>query len=202
MIYYFLKYFIAPIYLLIWRPIVHGKKNLRFSGGAIVISNHASYIDPVLLAFVSKRTIRYMAKVELFQSKLSALFMKGLLAFPVNRSSADLKSIKQAAEILQGGKVFGIFPEGTRSVTGRVDDFERGTAFIAVHSMQPVIPVYMDSTSYGFFKRPRIYVGKALDTEAICSDISRSQGIRLMHDKMTEAVNDLERIALSENKPR
>ena len=199
MIYYIVRLLIAPLYLLIWRPKVFGREKLRFKGGAIIISNHITYFDPVLIAFISPRVIHFMAKAELFQSKLTAWLMKGLLAFPVNRNSADLKSIKRAAEILQQGKVFGIFPEGTRSVTGRLDSLEKGTAFIAVNSMQPVIPIYLDSRSQGLFKRPRVFVGEMLDTEAICSSISRSQGIRLMHEKMTEALKELERKALHGN---
>ena len=68
-------------------------------------------LDPVVIALVSPRIVHFMAKKELFKSKLLALFFKSAFVFPVDRGTADLKSLKNALKLLEKGKVFGIFPE-------------------------------------------------------------------------------------------
>ena len=106
-----------------------------------------------------------MAKKELFVGP-GKLFFKSLLAFPVNRHTADIASLKRAMEVLNEGKAFGIFPEGKRSVTGELDDLEKGAAFIAFKSEAPVIPLYIDPESYAQ-TRVRIIVGEPVSREGM-----------------------------------
>jgi 1-acyl-sn-glycerol-3-phosphate acyltransferase len=85
-----------------------------------------------------------MAKQELFDSRLKRFFLKQLLAFPVYRRHADMLSLKQAMAVLEHGHIFGIFPEGRRSITGELDSFEKGAAFLALRCNAPIVPVYAD----------------------------------------------------------
>lgn len=133
-------YIIAYIFFkwllwLIYRPKVFGnKKNLRIKGGVIFIANHRALYDPLLLVVSSPRIIHFMAKKELFDNPVGRVFFKSLFVFPVNRKTADMKSIRQSLKLLRDGKAFGIFPEGRRSATDGMDEFEKGTAFIAAKS--------------------------------------------------------------------
>ena len=127
-------YIIAYIFFkwllwLIYRPKVFGnKKNLRLKGGVIFIANHRALYDPLLLVVSSPRIIHFMAKKELFDNPVGRVFFKSLFVFPVNRKTADMKSIRQSLKLLRDGKAFGIFPEGRRSATDGMDEFEKGTA--------------------------------------------------------------------------
>ncbi len=162
MLYYFIKYVLGPFVLLYYRPKVYGRKNLSFKGPGIVVCNHLSAMDPFLLAFIAKRTIRYMAKSELFQSPLGKFFFKSILAFPINRHMADLSSLKKAVGVLERGGVFGIFPEGTRSATRELGTLENGAAFLALRTGVPVIPAYFHPESY-VKTRPRIIIGTPIE---------------------------------------
>ena len=148
-------YIIAYIFFkwllwLIYRPKVFGnKKNLRIKGGVIFIANHRALYDPLLLVVSSPRIIHFMAKKELFDNPVGRVFFKSLFVFPVNRKTADMKSIRQSLKLLRDGKAFGIFPEGRRSATDGMDEFEKGTAFIAAKSGAPIVPVYINPKKAG-----------------------------------------------------
>ena len=169
MIYIIGKILLSPILLLLLRPRVRGKRHLWHRGSAILVSNHWALTDPILIALVSPRIIHYMAKKELFENPIARfLLMKGLYAFPVNRKQADMTSLKQAMQVLEKGKVFGIFPEGRRSVTGELDELERGAAFLALRCKVPIIPVYSDPRTYRKL-RINMIVGEPMAAAAIAA---------------------------------
>lgn len=68
------------------------------------------------------------------------MVFRSLFAFPINRKTADLASLRNAMEVLRQGKVFGIFPEGKRSITYDLDELEHGAAFLALRSGAPWYP--------------------------------------------------------------
>lgn len=150
MLYILLVIFVKLPLCLIMMPRLYGRReNLRIKGGVIFVCNHLSQMDPVALCLISPRIIHFMAKKELFETKIGRLFFKSLFVFPVSRKSADVKSIKNAISMLSRGKAFGIFPEGKRSVTGSLDEIEKGPAFIAVKSGAPVVPIYLSPNEHG-----------------------------------------------------
>ena len=160
--------FTIPMWL-IWRPKIRNYRYLWRRGRAIVVCNHNSLCDPVWLGMVMPRVMHFMAKRELFATKLSRLFMKLLFTFPVDRDHADRASLKQAMDVLEKGRIFGIFPEGRRSVTGEIDELEKGAAFLALRTGAPIIPVYADPGMYRRF-RYRLIVGEPMDAAAIAAE--------------------------------
>ncbi len=184
MIYILFKYLLSPFFWLLFWPSVKNFDRLFFSGPAIVVSNHFSLSDPIRLALVAPRPMHFMAKQELFNSKLKRFFLKGMLAFPVYRKHADMLSLKQAMSVLERGHIFAIFPEGRRSITGELDSFEKGAAFLALRCNAPIIPVYADP-NWKKRKKIRMIVGKTLDA----NEISKSYAGRGV-DAVTEAIRD------------
>ncbi len=191
MIYLIIRYTLFPILWLIFHPIVKRRKHLFFRGKAIIVSNHLSLIDPILVALISPRPIHFMAKAELFASKFTNAFFRAFYAFPVQRKSADLTSLKNALKVLDSGKIFGIFPEGKRSVTGNLDEFEKGASLLALKSKAPVIPVYIHPKSYKFFI-PRMYVGTPINIEDMIKDMPKSQQLEAVHTAIVDSVKALE----------
>lgn len=193
MLYYALRFIVQPLYLLIRRPKVYGRKNFKSisKGKAMIISNHRSMLDPPFIALVSNRFIHFMAKAELFKNKLAVWFFKAVLAFPVDRKHADMKSIKQALALMDKGCVFGIFPEGKRSVTDDVDAFEKGAAFLAVRAKVSILPVYIPANNYHIFKRPRLYVGSVITPEEYDFEGSKSAAVDKLKELMENRVNEL-----------
>lgn len=184
MLYLFGKIFIAPIVFLLMRPRIKGLKNLYFRGKAIIVSNHWSLGDPIFLAVVSPRVIHFMAKQELFVSRAARILFKSLFTFPVNRKQADITSMKHAKDVLDKGKVFGIFPEGRRSLTGELDTLEKGAAFLALRCNAPIIPVYSDPKTLKKFQIHMI-VGEPIDAKAVAAE-HKGKSV----DVVTEAIGD------------
>lgn len=206
MLYYIVKYGLKWLLWLIHRPKIYGKKeNLKLEGGVIFICNHQNLLDPVMMLLTSPRVIHFMAKKELFDNKLLGALMRSAFVFPVNRRTADIKALKQALALLEEGHAFGIFPEGTRSVTGEMDEFEKGCAFIAAKTSAPIVPLYISPSSYKFGRRLRLIVGECIyasevkdalpegaklvdalnsrmegDMHALKAELERQTGIRLM----------------------
>ena len=94
---------------------VVGRENVPKKGPFIFVSNHVSYLDPILLGTSVYRSLNYMARANLFKRRRFGGMMRSVHAFPVKRDNGDLKAIKDSLRILKEGKPLVIFPEGTRS---------------------------------------------------------------------------------------
>lgn len=115
-------------------------------GPLIVAINHLSLLDPILVGAALPRPVHFMAKEELFRYPLLGLLLRWVRAFPVRRGEADREAIASGLRILQAGGVVGIFPEGTRSLDGRLLSLQGGTAFLALKSGAPIVPVAISGT--------------------------------------------------------
>ena len=137
---------------------VVGRQNVPKEGAFIVASNHLSWMDVPLVPAYLQRKVVYMAKEEAFYSKVGWL-VRFMGAFPVKRGEADRQSLRAADQQLKAGKVFIIFPEGTRSKTHKMAKAHAGLGMIALRSGVPVVPVAIWGTEYGLKKfRPRITI--------------------------------------------
>ncbi len=152
MIYALVRFLFVPFFYLAYRPRVIGAKNMRVKGKAVYVCNHISMMDPVTLALISPRFIHFMAKASLFKSRLMNVVLRSALAFPIERQSVDMVSLKKAMKVLDEGKVFGIFAEGHRSITGELDALEKGAAFLAARANAPIIPMCIRPDSYRRWK--------------------------------------------------
>jgi len=124
-----------------WRMEVIGIENVPERGGVIIASNHVSYLDPIVLGASTKRKIHFMAKKEVFNNIFSSIFLKNLNAFPVDRKKIDILAFRKTISILEEGRVLGIFPEGTRSLNGELQELKLGVVKIAMKTGVPIIPV-------------------------------------------------------------
>lgn len=190
MLYYFMKYVLSPLIYLIFRPKIFNREHLKVKGGAIFICNHLSMLDPFMLGLVSPRCIHYMAKKELFSSSILRGLLKACLAFPVDRKNADISSLRNALNVLKKGAVFGIFPEGKRSITGELDEFEGGAAFLAIRSGAPIIPIYISPESYRRF-RPRLIAGAPIRADSVWSKSKKSDLVDIITDEIVDKMNEL-----------
>lgn len=117
------------------------------SGPVILASNHISNLDPPVVGVGIWRPCAYMAKEELFAKPFFAWFISQLYAFPVKRGTADRASLKRALDLLEHGWALVMFPEGTRSETGELQEAEMGIGMIAYRSGAPVVPVFVHGTN-------------------------------------------------------
>ncbi|MEN6636113.1 MAG: lysophospholipid acyltransferase family protein [Clostridiaceae bacterium] len=189
MFYFFFKYLLTPFFWLFYRPKVKNLGRLFFRGRGILISNHFSLGDPIRLAMVAPRPVHFMAKQELFDTPLKRFFLSQMLAFPVYRKQADMLSLKQAMTVLEHNHIFGIFPEGRRSLTGELDSFEKGAAFLALRCNSPIIPVYADP-NWKKRKQVRMVIGEPIDPNAIAKAYA-GRGVDAVTDAIRDAMQEL-----------
>ena len=127
------------------RPI--GRVNIPLEGPALLISNHVSFIDALLLSAVSPRPIRFIVWEGLYRKPLLRWFLRTMRCIPVSSEQKPrelLASLKKATEALKQGEVVCIFAEGEISRTGLMLPIQRGYEFILKGAPSPIIPVYLD----------------------------------------------------------
>jgi len=124
----------------------YGVKNVPKTGGVLLVSNHQSYLDPILVGVQVFRPISYLAKSELFRNPIFGWFIRGLNAFPVRQGAGDVGAVKETILRLQEGGALNIFPEGSRSEDGQLQPIERGASLVIRRAKVPVVPVVIDGS--------------------------------------------------------
>jgi 1-acyl-sn-glycerol-3-phosphate acyltransferase len=137
---------------------VEGPERMPRDGGVLVCSNHASNLDPPLLpAFLPRGDSWSMAKSEWFERpNLTSWLFSRYHAFPVVRHSPDRRALKRAIDILRGGKVLILYPEGTRVESGGLLRAEPGAGFLARSTGAAVQPLALIGTRDSFPKGARL----------------------------------------------
>ena len=153
MLYRTLHAVVPPLLRAVWRPVVEGVGNVPRTGPVILASNHLSFVDSVVIPAVAPRDVVFLAKTEYFtgtgvRGALQRAWFEGLGMVPVDRddSRAAIEALGTALEVLQQGKAFGVYPEGTRSRDGRLYRGRTGVAQLALQSGAPVVPVGLIGT--------------------------------------------------------
>jgi len=122
-----------------------GVANLPEQKGFILAANHNSYLDIILMSTVMflKRNIiiKYLGKKELFTNQISKWYFFSMGQIPIDRKLGPKHSLEKAVRVLKKGDVVGIYPEGTRSLTGKIQKGKTGVARLALWAKVPVVPV-------------------------------------------------------------
>ncbi len=118
-----------------------GTRHIPPAGPLIIVSNHVTYADPVLVSIPVRRRVYYMAWNALFGVHGLAWLIRRLRAFPVEIESADPRATREAMRLLQAGEAVMIFPEGGRSPDGRLQRFKPGAFRLACSLGVPLLPV-------------------------------------------------------------
>lgn len=147
MIYAVVKVILRIVFAVVLRMRVEGAENIPQEGPLVIASNHLSLLDPPVIGTAATRKVHFMAKQELFVPILGDIY-KILGAFPVRRGGADRAAIKHGIEILQSNQVLAIFPEGTRSKTGKLGKAEPGALMMASKAMATIVPCCVIGTDF------------------------------------------------------
>ncbi len=141
--YWITKFLLTPYLRLFFRIRVEGREHIPERGPAILASNHISFCDSFFLPLVVPRRVRYVAKAEYFENWKVAWFFRANGHIPIRRGEGSdwKRAMEAAAEALDAGELFGIYPEGTRSRDGRLARGKTGVAWLALTANCPVVPV-------------------------------------------------------------
>lgn len=143
MAYWILKVILTPVFYLLWRVEVVGREHIPKHGPAVLAANHQSFCDSFFLPLVLRRRVTYVAKAEYFDDWKTSWFFRAAGQIPMNRGGGDKsqRALDTAKEVLQGGSLLGIYPEGTRSPDVCLHRGHTGVARLAIGCGVPIIPV-------------------------------------------------------------
>jgi 1-acyl-sn-glycerol-3-phosphate acyltransferase len=163
------------------RPRVQGLANIPRTGPALLVANHVSYLDPIVLLAVGHRAgrrVRFLTVEESFGKPVVGWFLGVGRQIPVAGEGDRLQSIRLARAALQAGEVVLVYPEGTiagdRSVDAKV-----GAGFLALTSGVPVVPIRSRGLERGagrwWRRRARVVIGKPVDTGNLDGLVGRAR---------------------------
>ena len=149
MAYWVVKTILTPFLRFLYRVRVEGAEQVPDSGPVILASNHLSFSDSIFLPLILRRRVTFVAKAEYFEDPKTAWFFRAVGQIPIKRGGgpASQRALESAQEVLEGGGVFGIYPEGTRSPDGRLYKGHTGVARLALRTGAPVVAVAMIGTA-------------------------------------------------------
>ncbi|KAA1023219.1 1-acyl-sn-glycerol-3-phosphate acyltransferase [Pseudonocardia sp. EV170527-09] len=202
----FIRYVLAPLVRLVWRPRVRGADRIPATGPVILAANHRAAVDTAFIPLVAPRKVAFLGKAEYFtgrglRGRLMAAFLGALGYIPVDRANAraGLAALAAGREVLERGGAFGIYPEGTRSLDGKLHRGHTGVASLALSTGAVVVPVGLIGTErvqpigrlFPRLARVEIRFGRPLE-------FSRYDGLegapairRAVTDEIMDAIADL-----------
>jgi 1-acyl-sn-glycerol-3-phosphate acyltransferase len=174
LLYWAVKGVLTPVLHASCRIRTEGRHHLPKRGPVILAANHRSFLDSIFLPLVVHRRVTFVAKAEYFDNPKTAWFFRGVGQIPIRREggSASERALDSAMDVLRSGKVFGIYPEGTRTRDGLLHRGHTGVARLALRSSAPIVPVGMigtdevqpvDSKMPKLMREVRVRFGEPLD---------------------------------------
>lgn len=134
------RYLLRVIFIYFFRGRVYHRERVPATGGALLVCNHQSYLDPPLAALALQRECSFMARDTLFNNARFKKLIETYNAFPIKRGAADLRAIKETLRRLKAGDAVVTFPEATRSADGRLQKMQAGAVLLARKARVPVVP--------------------------------------------------------------
>jgi len=124
----------------VWRGRIFGTRNVPATGGVLLVSNHQSFLDPIVATLAIPRECNYLARNSLFHNPLFGRLIKFLNSVPVKRGTADMRAIREIMRRLRQGQVVLTFPEGTRTTDGSMGPMRAGVVLLARKTRVPIVP--------------------------------------------------------------
>lgn len=200
------RFVVAPLARLVYRPRIEGKGNVPRTGPVIFASNHLSFIDSIAIPVAAPRPVHFLAKSSYFDGTgfsgwASREFFTAIGAVPVQRGAgqAALEALDQQRRLLEEGNAVALYPEGTRSLDGRLYKGRTGVAFLALQSGAPVVPVGLIGTDKvmpvgarmpSLHERVTVRFGEPLDLSHH-GPASSGRARRLATDDIMDAIHGL-----------
>jgi 1-acyl-sn-glycerol-3-phosphate acyltransferase len=197
---------LGPILNILFRPWVRGSENVPKRGGAVLASNHLSFVDSIFLPLKVRRPVTFLAKSDYFTGKgfkgaLIRWFFKSTGQLPIDRSGgkASEDSLNTGLGVLERELLLGIYPEGTRSPDGQLYRGRTGIARMILEAQVPVVPVAMIDTEkvqplgakYPKIHRVGVKFGEQLDFSRFAGMEGERVVLRSVTDQIVYRIREL-----------
>ena len=181
--------------LLLFRFHCQGRHHIPRRGGALVCANHQSMLDPPIVGMGVRRHLAYLARKTLFKHPLFGWFLRKVDGIPLDQGGMGIEGIKATLKSLKAGRVVVIFPEGTRSKTGELQQLKAGFIALARRAKVPLVPCGLigaheclpRGTGVVRFRRIRCVYGEAISVSEIES-LSDEQLLTIVHSHILDCM--------------
>jgi 1-acyl-sn-glycerol-3-phosphate acyltransferase len=201
-LYWILKVVLTPIIRVLVRVKVEGREHVPRRGAVILASNHRSFLDSIFIPLVVHRRVTFVAKAEYFDDPKTAWFFRSCGQIPIRREggTASERALASATEVLRNGKVFGIYPEGTRTRDGLLHRGHTGVARLALANNVPVVPIGLvgsddvqpiDSRLPKLFRHVTIRFGEPIDPARYAGRENDRMALRELTDEVMYEITQL-----------
>lgn len=196
-------FFLFPIVRLLFGARQRGKENIPKEGPVIIAANHLHAFDMFFISTFSKRSIRFLAKAELFRNPFCRFIFRGAGAIPINRKAAGVESVNEVISTLEKGSPVGIFPQVTR-MPGKdpaETKIKSGIGLIAYHSKATVLPVFIGAKGMKVrpFRKTEVRFGKPIAFDELGFENGGAEEYRraseLIFDRICELGADISKTA-------
>lgn len=162
---------------------VRGQERLDEAGGGLVLANHQSFLDPLLIGLNLHRPVSFVARDSLFKVPFVGWVLRNTYVMPISREAASSASLRETIRRMQHGYLVGLFPEGTRTETGEVGSFKPGFVALIRRAKLPVYPVgiagaFQAMGKGSWFLKParvRVVIGEPISVEELARFDGRDQ---------------------------
>ncbi len=201
--YRFVRALIRFLGRILFRLEARGLDNVPRQGGALLVANHASNLDPPLIAVSLPRACHTLAKRELFDVPYLGWCIRHLYSHPIDRGGVDRRALRECVEVLRRGELLLLFPEGTRTYDGKLQPAKAGAAMIAAQANVPIVPVWIEGTfealprgrSWPRLRKVRVHFGKPFHPQEILehAGTDRRRAYDLLAEEMMKRIGALTR---------
>jgi 1-acyl-sn-glycerol-3-phosphate acyltransferase len=136
---------------------VYGLRHVPRRGGVLIVSNHQSFLDPVLLAVQLPRPVSFLARHGLFENRFFGWLIRNLNAYPVRQGEGDVGAVKETIRRLQEGHALNLFPEGSRSDDGQIGPMQPGVGLIVRRAGVPVVPAVIHGSFEAWPRQKKLW---------------------------------------------
>lgn len=187
-----------------------GGANVPAKGPALLVSNHQSYFDPLLVGLTTWRHLRYLGRESLFRSRALGWMIKNLGCIPIAKEGYARDGLQKSLEILKSGQPLLVFPEGTRTPDGKMSPLKPGVSLLVRQTDAPVIPVGI-AGAYDAYPRERklprfapifvpssqarisVVIGQPIDP-ALLANVKKQALLDLLFEKIQECQTQAEKL--------
>lgn len=174
---------------------ISGRENVPDRGAALLVSNHLSYWDVCVLGVGMPRPLNFVARSSLFKPGLGAL-LRLFGAFPIQRDGIGVQGFKETLRRLKAGGIVTLFPEGTRTPDGTLQELKPGIATLATRARVPVLPAGIAGTFEAWprhrkFPRPHplaLHIGPPIPPDAF-EGLDPEAATALIRERVQQAID-------------
>jgi len=174
---------------LFFRIRVYGRENVPDKGAFVLVGNHQSYLDPVFCGIPLKRPLYFLARDSLWKNRFFGWLISSVNTIPVKQDKVDLSAMRKVIGKLKEGRGVCVFPEGTRTIDGRISPFKPGFGLLCRRGEATVVPVLIDGAFECWPRHKKIFSPGRID---VCYGKAISAGeVANMSDKeLAELLTD------------